>query len=108
MSKKGFSLVEVLITGALLGGLALVGINLTKQSKVSSTKMQFDTDMTLTTNEINAILSDPTKCLATLGSTSSPTNINGKFFTVSSGSAPANGYGNSGLVISGYKVDRKD
>lgn len=103
MSKKGFSLVEVLITGALLGGLALVGINLTKQSKVSSTKMQFDTDMTLTTNEINAILSDPTKCLATLGSTSSPTNINGKFFTVSSGSAPANGYGNGGLDISGYK-----
>jgi len=103
-NNRGFSLVELMIVVGMLGGLSLVVMNINKQSTKSSAKLQFDSDVTLTTNEINGILSDPAKCLATLGSTASPTNINGKYYTTASGSAPANGYGNSGLKITSYTL----
>ena len=101
---KGFSLVELMIVVAMLGGVSLGVMNITKQSRKSSSKLELDTDMTLSTNEINGILSDPIKCLAALGTSINPTNINGKFFTTASGSAPANGYGNSGFQITSYTV----
>ncbi|MDD4973675.1 MAG: tail fiber domain-containing protein [Bacteriovorax sp.] len=103
-NNRGFSLVELMIVVGMLGGLSLVVMNITKQSNKSSTKFQFDSDVTLTTNEINGILSDPAKCLTALGSTATPTNINGKYYTTASGSAPANGYGNSGLKITSYAL----
>lgn len=100
----GFSLVEILIVVAVLGGLSLVVMNLTKQSSKSSAKLQFDTDVTLTTNEINGILSDPARCLTTLGTTANPVSINnGKYYikTVPPGDK---GYGNSGLKIVSYTL----
>lgn len=103
-NNRGFSLVEIMIVAAMLGGLSLVVMNLTKQSTKSSVKFQFDTEINLITNEINAILSDPTKCSATFASTAAPSNIFGKYFTTSSGSAPASGYGNAGLNIASYSL----
>ncbi len=102
LNKRGFSLIELMIVMGVIGGLSLIVMNLTKQSTKSSSKFQFDSDVTLTTNEINGILSDPAKCLATLATNANPTNINGKYYTKSSGSAPVQGYGNSGLEIASY------
>ncbi|MDD4976930.1 MAG: type II secretion system protein, partial [Bacteriovorax sp.] len=53
---RGFSLVELIIVFGLLGGVGLAIMNLTKQSTKSSTKYQFDSEIMLITNEINAIL----------------------------------------------------
>ena len=104
LHSRGFTLVELMVVAGLLGGLALVMMNISKQSTKSSTKLQFDTDISITTSEINGILSDPAICLATFGSSVSPTNINAKYFTIASGSAPTGGYGNSGLQITSYTL----
>ncbi len=102
---SGFSLLEIMIVVALLAGLSLVVMNLTKQSNKTSAKLQFDTDITLSTNEMNAILSDPVKCLTTFATTANPTSINnGKFYTSESGLAPEAGYGNSGLRVLSYSL----
>lgn len=102
---SGFSLVELMIVVGLIGGLSLVIMNITGQSNKSSAKLQFDTDVTLTTNEINGILSDPIKCLATFATTATPLSINnGKYYTSASGSAPVNGYGNSSLKVTSYTL----
>lgn len=103
-NNKGFTLVEIMIAAAMLAGLAVVGMQLTKSTAKSSSKMNFDTDVTLTTNEINAILSDPQKCLNTLGSTGTPNSIDGKYFISSHASAPTQGYGNAGLKITNYNL----
>lgn len=100
---SGFSLAELLIVVGLLGGLSLVVMNITKQSNKSSSKLQFDTDVTLTTNEINGILSDPVKCLSTFASTATPSNIMGKYF-VSTVPPGDQGYGNSGLKLTSYTL----
>jgi prepilin-type N-terminal cleavage/methylation domain-containing protein len=109
--KKGFSLVELLIVVAAMAGLALVGMQISKNQNQTFTKGNFDSDVLLTTNEINAILSDPVKCLATIGgmnalSTKKGINSinNGKFYSLESGSAPISGYGNSNLQIQNYAL----
>ncbi len=101
-NKNGFTLLEIMIVLALLGGVGVVVMNLTKMSNQSTTKLQFDTDLTLITNEINSILTDESKCLSTLGATAAPASIDGKFFISSHASAPANGYGNSAVKINSY------
>lgn len=105
-NKSGFTLIEVMIAAAMLGGLALLGLQLTKQTTKSSSKYQFDTEINLITNEIIEVLSDPPRCLSTFRSGAanvvSPLSINNKYFTLGSGSAPGNGYGNGGVNISGY------
>jgi hypothetical protein len=102
----GFSLVEIMIVAGLLAGLSLVVMNLTKQTTKSSVKYQFDTEINLITNEINGILSDPVKCLATFRSGASnvtaPTNIDGKYYISTNALAPANGYGNGGVKINSH------
>ncbi|NOT78565.1 MAG: tail fiber domain-containing protein [Bacteriovoracaceae bacterium] len=104
-NNRGFSLVELMMILGALGGVSLLVMNLSKQTIKSSAKLQFDTDVTLTTNEINGILSDPAKCLATLQTTATPASINnGKYYITSSASAPAQGYGNSGLMITSYTL----
>jgi prepilin-type N-terminal cleavage/methylation domain-containing protein len=100
---RGFTLIEVMIAAALLGGLSLVFMQLTKDTTKSSAKYQMDSDITLTTNEINAILSDPQKCITTLATIASPTNIDGKFLITTAG-APAQGYGNAGIKITNYTL----
>jgi prepilin-type N-terminal cleavage/methylation domain-containing protein len=102
---RGFTLVEIMIAAAMVGGLSLVLLQMNKVTVKSTAKSQFDTDVLLTTNEINGILSDPIKCLATLQTTATPTNItNGKYYISSNALAPAQGYGNSGLMIISYTL----
>ncbi len=111
MNQKGFSLVELLIVAAGIGGLAVVGMQIAKTQLKTQTKSIFDSDALLTTNEIVGILSDPNKCLNTLGgknavSTSNGINaINGnRYYSIASGSSPNDGYGNSNLKISNYTL----
>lgn len=103
INNRGFTLIEIMVAAAMLGGLSLVLMQLNKESAKSSTKSSFDSDVLLTTNEINGLLSDPQKCLTALASTANPTNIDGKFIITSAG-APAQGYGNSGLKIANYTL----
>lgn len=100
----GFSIVELLVVVGMLGGVSLVAMNIGKLTSKSTVKMQLDSDITLTINEINGILSDPIKCKNILGNTTTPTSMNGKYFTIASGSAPAAGHGNSGLKIISYTL----
>lgn len=99
--KSGFSLLESMVAVAMLAGLSLVAMNLSKQSTKSSTKFQYDSEVTQILNEITGILSSPTKCLATFGSKNALsdttiTSINGNQYYVSShASAPANDYTSS-------------
>lgn len=106
--KKGFSLVEIMIAVSLLAGLSLVVMNLTKQSTKSSAKFQFDSDVILATNEINAILNDESKCLATFGTSASPNSIDngisGKKYYISTVSPGDMGYGNSKFKIISYTL----
>lgn len=97
-NKNGFSLIELMIVVAGLAGVALIGMQISKVQNRTSAKSAIESDMLLTTNEINAILSDPVKCLATLNgksALSTTTGINAinnnKYYSVAGGSAPANG-----------------
>lgn len=101
-SNKGFTIVEVMIAAAMLGGLAYFGITMMTNQTRSVAKNSFDSEILMINNEINGILSDPQKCLATLASTASPTSVNGKFFIKSHASAPASGYGNANVSITSY------
>jgi prepilin-type N-terminal cleavage/methylation domain-containing protein len=110
-NNSGFSLVEIMIAAAVLGGLAVVGMQMTKTQAKSTLKASFDSETILITNEIVAILSDPNKCLNTLGAknalstTSGINSINGnKFYSLESGTAPSTGYGNANIEISSYAL----
>lgn len=108
--KNGFGLVEVLIAAGLLGGLALVATYLFQMQSRNSTKANLDSDVLLITNEIVAILSDQTKCTNiffgrnALSTTTGITNINTKYYTIGSGSAPSGGYGNGKVQIDNYTI----
>jgi prepilin-type N-terminal cleavage/methylation domain-containing protein len=102
-NRGGFSLIELMVVIGLLGGISLIVMNITKQTDRSSAKFQFDTDVTLTTNEINASISDPVKCLTTFGSTATPSNIVGKYY-ISTVPPGDQGYGNSKLYITSYTL----
>jgi hypothetical protein len=100
---------EIMLVAGLLGGLAMVVMNITKQTTKSSTKFQFDTDIAQITNEISAILSDPTTCLANFPNDTNinfvkDKNNNQKYIRNGATGAPAQGYGNSGVIISGYSL----
>jgi hypothetical protein len=71
-NQKGFSLISIVVAAALLGGLSMVMMQMGKQSTKSVAKMNFDTEVSQITNEINAILSDPTSCKNTLTQASPP------------------------------------
>lgn len=106
---NGFSLVELLIVVAGLAVVAVVSMQIQKNQNKTSAKGNFDSDVLLTTNEINAILSDPTKCFSTLGGKNALSEVTGidsintnKYYSVASGAAPASGYGNSNFKITSY------
>lgn len=106
-SKKGFSLVELMLVLAGMAGIAVVVMQISKNQTKSSIKFSFDSDITFITNEIANILSDPTKCKMVLGTsgTTTLTNINGKYYIKGNASAPAAGYGNIGLDINSYALE---
>jgi hypothetical protein len=98
---KGFSLIGILVLASAVVSVGLVIMDMTKQSRKYSTKLELDTDIELISDEISAILSDPVKCKATFTS-AAPTDINGKYFIKTSPAAPSEGYGNSGLKIDSF------
>jgi prepilin-type N-terminal cleavage/methylation domain-containing protein len=107
---QGFSLVEVIIAAAALGGLALVAMNMNKSMSKTSVKFQFDTETNLITNEIVGVLADPAKCSATLlgKNALNETNIlsvnGGQYYISSQSGAPASGYGSGGVKITSYAL----
>lgn len=107
----GYSLVEVMVMLGIIGGISLVVLTLTQTMNKSSAKFELDSDINLITSEITSVLATPANCLAILGGRNALntaagiiTNINGKFYTLASGSAPAGGYGNAKLNISSYEI----
>lgn len=64
---SGFGLVEIMITAAIIGVLAVVMMNLNKQSTSALVKSKADQEGLLVVNEMVAILSDPANCVASLG-----------------------------------------
>lgn len=105
----GFSLIELIIATAVLAGLSVAFMGLMKNTQKSSVKYQFDSEITLITNEIVQVLSDPNKCLTTFGPagtknalSDSVTSINSKYYISSNASAPAGGYGNAGVDITSF------
>ncbi len=109
--EKGFSLVEILIVGGALSGLALVALNLTKMNSRSSTKFNFDSDTQAIINELSSVLSNPTKCMASLGgsnavsSTNTINSIDSKYLTTTAGGGK---YGNASIDIASYQVVSTD
>lgn len=63
----GFTLVELIVAFGMLSLLALGVVNLSKLMTRSNAKNQFDSEVTLITNEINQILSDPSRCVQVFG-----------------------------------------
>jgi len=122
-NNRAFSLVELMVTIGLLGGLSLIVMNLTKESTKSSTKYQFDSEIILITNEINGILSDPNKCITTFtnatqatppatpvlnvtpANITSPIGIAGIPSTIKKYTIAGGPYGNGGVKISSYFLD---
>lgn len=96
-NNRGFSLVEILLAIGLTAGLGFVISSLTKQTVQSSTKLSYDTDLTLTTSEINGILAKPDKCLNTFKTTATPNSIDGKFSINKL-------FGSSKLMVTEYKL----
>lgn len=101
-NNSGFTLIEIMIATGILAVLAYVGMQLTKSQSKAFTKNSFDNEISMITNEINGLLNDPAICLATLGTTTNPTNINGKYYIKTDTNAPANGYGNANVQINSY------
>jgi prepilin-type N-terminal cleavage/methylation domain-containing protein len=108
-NNRGFSLVELMIVVAMLGGVSMLATNIGKQSTKSSTKFQFDSDTIQIVNEITGILSSSSKCLSNLNNknalsdTLSSINVN-QYYIASHASAPAGGYGNGGVKIDSYSI----
>lgn len=110
-NRKGISLVELIVVTAGLAGVALVGMQISKNLFKTTSKSNFDSETLLINNEINAILSDTAKCFTALGgknalsTTTGINSINNKFFSAASGSAPSSGYGNANLTIQNYALE---
>lgn len=108
-NNSGMGLVEVMVTAGILGVLAIVGMQLTKTQTKSTVKSSFDSEILLINNEINALLSDPQKCLAAFGGKNaelelnSTPNISGKYTSIAGGASDS-GYGNAGISIDKYDL----
>jgi prepilin-type N-terminal cleavage/methylation domain-containing protein len=78
-NQKGFTLVEVLIAAGILGGVALVMLQLTKDQSTQSAKNKFNVDLAQFKTEVQTILQSPAHCQANFynktSGTSNPTSI---------------------------------
>ena len=121
----GFTITELLIGMVILAILAVVGMQITEQSNKSVTKLNLDTDVTTTLNEINSMLSDPKKCGLTFEGDLTPDSIvkgyeedtpgppptfkaTGRMYYVRTHEKGAAGYGNSALKIDSYELVKGD
>lgn len=108
-NKNGFSLLEVMIVGGILVTLSMGGLKLMKMQSQSTTKFSFDSESTFIINEIAGLLSDPVKCMNTLGgknavsTTSGIDVINLTKFRSRDGGATS-GYGNGNIEIKSYNL----
>lgn len=102
-NSKGFSLVQMMILAAVIAAMGVVGVKISKGTNKLISKGDFDRDVRLATNEISEILSDPSVCQAVFGSTDTPNNINGKYFT-KTGGGPVQGYASSNFHITSYTL----
>lgn len=110
--KSGFGLIEVTVALGILSGIILLFTNLNKQTTQAVLKTRIDQEVTLVVNEMIAILSDPTDCIASLGGKSAAlteagviegiTSKGQKKFTVNSP------IGESNLVINSYLLNGND
>lgn len=66
-SKSGFSLVELMIVAGLVGGLALVVMQVLKSSSKGQVDVQNFADYSSLRNEANFLISSPNSCKASLG-----------------------------------------
>lgn len=73
-NSHGFSMVEVMVAAAMLGGLALGVSHLMGNMTKSNLKAQTDSENLLAFNEMISILSDPDSCMATFSGMILPTS----------------------------------
>ncbi|MBT3237102.1 MAG: prepilin-type N-terminal cleavage/methylation domain-containing protein [Bdellovibrionales bacterium] len=116
-NNRGFSLLEIMIAAGALGILSAMIMGIVKISGKSSAKLAMDSDVTLTVNEIYAILADPERCRLTFDGTAAPESIVSeatpdastppvytatafKYPTIAGGAD--GGFGNSNFRISSY------
>lgn len=105
---RGFSLIEVTIALAGIAGAGLLIAQLGKNSNIVTAKAKFSSDILSVTNEINSILSNPTKCTTTLGgrnALSTTTGINyidsDKYQSIDGGGVALPG---TGIEIKNYRL----
>lgn len=109
--RNGFSIVEMMIAAGVLAGLAIVAVQLTKTQTKATVQNSFSSEATLITNEIVSILSDPDKCLTSLGGQDAMSasggieSMGGKYFIKTSKEAPPGGYGHERINISAYSLN---
>jgi hypothetical protein len=105
---NGFSLISILVAASLLGGLSMVVMEIGKQSTKSTAKMNFDTEVSQITNEINGILSDPTSCKNTVAQSSVTSiikNIPSNPTAVNKYDINQGPYGNGSVKIASYVLN---
>ena len=61
-NSKGFTLVEIMVAVAVMGGLSVAIMQMTKNATKTSAKFQQDVDVTGIINEISTTLFDPSSC----------------------------------------------
>ena len=78
-TNKGFTLVEVMIASAVMGGLGLVMMEITKQQSTQGVEYQITADVAQMKADVQSILSNPANCNANffqkVGGTSTPVAI---------------------------------
>jgi prepilin-type N-terminal cleavage/methylation domain-containing protein len=105
----GFTLAEIMIAVAVLGGLSLVGINLSKQATTTQKKFQTDIDADFIVKEIAGVLATACNTSQIIGKNSAATSagtitdINGKY-SVSS----TTGFGASQIKIASYEISNSN
>jgi prepilin-type N-terminal cleavage/methylation domain-containing protein len=118
---KGFSLPEMMIALGAMGALSYVGMYVAKNQTKATTKISFETELILTLNEMQSLLSSNDNCIKTFSTTNTPSGIsnynntslaespmfikqNGTYLNVN---APVAGYGEVGLQIDSYNLTPK-
>lgn len=111
-NQKGFTIVEMLVAAALLGGLAVAGMNFFKNNLKAQKTIESNYEVTAIVNEIRGILSNPNNCAQTFAPrnpssgtiTTIKREVNGSFvdsFTVNQALM-------GGIKISSYAMSRSN
>lgn len=109
-STLGFSLVELLIGAALLGGLALGFNSIMANMNKGNLKAQTDSEILLAFNEMVSILADPDDCIASLGGKNAvnDTTVTKLKYKTTDKFIVGTPFGNNDLKLSSYKISGYD